>query len=1029
MNTPDKNQRFSKEQLQAALQRESKRFEEHYSWIEKYMPASFFEEVDQESIFLIVYSLMGFHLSDYFSHIHLKNRAFTLSLDSPDADLRILKHFKTYGIKNYRSFVSNKAPPFPHVKAPLRIAQILFIDKMEEKTENFYSPDKEKEIIAQVKLRNPQVTEEDVRHLLSSLSPLFLKAMTGDRLAVALDMFFRAKSRDNCQYEARCNEDWKEKKEAPSMQIVFAWRNVPKYNFLYHLAEVVHRHGLAMKSVNATYIDPYSRQNILLMSLGLHGIEGDASWEETNLADFLKELVTLKYFEGMQTIENAFIETRLLTGNQGNLLKTMVYFIHQSLAYIDINMYALGHIEEGLCRHPELTIKLIQAFDAKFNPDVLDLRKYMKIREEFITLVGDLDTGNLLNDTRRKNILKQGMNMIDYTLKTNYYRKNKTAFSFRLDPAYLDYLPFERKDKFPELPFAIFFIKGLYFIGFHIRFRDLSRGGLRTIFPERMEQMVAERNNVFSECYNLAYTQNKKNKDIPEGGAKGVIFLEPYERLLSEEFIYKRELEESGLEVEQMKEKLAIFHKEQKLEYLYQTQRSYVESLLVLINCEDDGKLRAADIVDYWKKTEYIYLGPDENMHNSMIEWIASFSKHYNYKPKGAFISSKPGAGINHKEFGVTSLGVNVYMEEVLKSIGIDPSKQDFTIKMTGGPDGDVAGNQMSNLYRYYPKTAKLLATIDVSGTIFDPKGLDLDIIHQLFVDGKPIRFYPPEKLNEGGFLLDTKTQREQTAYAQQTLCWHKRGGKLIEEWLSGNEMNHLLRHNVHQVEADIFIPSGGRPRTLNENNVKDFLGPTSLPTAKAIIEGANLYLTPAGRKALEKLGVLIIKDSSANKGGVICSSFEVLSSLVLSEEEFLKEKTTIVAEILEIIKERSREEALLLLRTHQQTQALLTDISDQISERINTYKDQLMEYLQTITLSNDPKDPLIRCLLNYCSPLLKSKYQKRILSEVPDVHKKAIIACHIASRIVYFRGLEWSPSLIDVLPLITKDSLIIGVE
>ncbi len=71
------------------------------------------------------------------------------------------------------------------------------------------------------------------------------------------------------------------------------------------------------------------------------------------------------------------------------------------------------------------------------------------------------------------------MNMVDYTLKTNYYRKNKTAFSFRLDPVYLDHVPFERKDKFPELPFAVFFMKGLYFIGFHIRFRDLSRGGLR----------------------------------------------------------------------------------------------------------------------------------------------------------------------------------------------------------------------------------------------------------------------------------------------------------------------------------------------------------------------------------------------------------------------------------------------------------------------------------------------------------------------------------------------------------------------
>ena len=1020
-------QKLSKKQLQEAIKKESQKFEENYSWIDQHMPTSFFEEVDQEGILLIVHSLESLDLNDFFSHIHLKKMAYILCLDSPDADLRVLRHYKQYGIKNYRSFVSNKPPLFPGIKAPLRIARILFSDFVEKAHTDLFSEDKEKEILEQVKARNPEVTENDLHHLILQLSPMFVKAMTKERLIMALDMFFRAKSRDNCQYEVRFNEDWKEKKETPSLQIVFAWRNVPKYNFLYRLAEVIHRHGLALKRVNATYIEPYSRQNILLMSLGIHGSQGGAAWEESDLPDFLKELVTLKYFEGMESVENVFVESNLLTGNQGNLIKSMVYFIHQVLVNADVNMYALNHIEEGICRHPELVVKLIESFDAKFNPERANLKEYLKIRGDFLHLVDRLDTGNELNDARRKNILRQGMNMVDYTLKTNYYRPNKTAFCFRLDPLYLDQVFYDRKTKFPELPFAIFFMKGLCFIGFHIRFRDLSRGGLRTVFPDRMEQMIAERNNVFSECYNLAYTQNKKNKDIPEGGAKGVIFLEPYERLYAEEEIYKRELEEAELNSEEIKEKLLTFHKEQKLEYLYQTQRSYIESFLTIINCDPDGKLRPKYVVDYFKKPEYIYLGPDENMHNVMIEWIAAYSKYYNYKSGGAFISSKPGAGINHKEFGVTSLGINVYMEEVLKSLGIDPTIHPFTIKMSGGPDGDVAGNQMYNLYRFYPKTAKLLATIDVSGTIFDPEGLDLETIVGLFKESKPIRFYPPEKLSEGGFLLDTRTKREQTAYAQQTLCWRKTNGKLIEDWLSGNEMNHLLRHHVHQVIADVFIPGGGRPRTLNENNYKDFLDDAEKPTSKAIIEGANLYLTPLARRSLEKMDVMIIKDSSANKGGVICSSFEVLFSLVLSEEEFLKEKPTIVAEILEIIKTRAREEAQLLLKTHSESQALLTDVSEWISERINKYKDELIHHFQNITLSTDSKDPLIRCLLNYCPPLLRKKYQKRVLLEVPDVHKKAIIACHIASRVVYYRGLEWSPSLVDILPLISKDPLIVG--
>jgi len=52
---------------------------------------------------------------------------------------------------------------------------------------------------------------------------------------------------------------------------------------------------------------------------------------------------------------------------------------------------------------------------------------------------------------------------------------------------------------------------------------------------------------------------------------------------------------------------------------------------------------------------------------------------------------------------------------------------------------------------------------------------------------------------------------------------------------------------------------------------------------------------------------MIIIKDSSANKGGVICSSFELLPGLILSEEEFLKEKYQIVKEILCYTMVRSR--------------------------------------------------------------------------------------------------------------------------
>lgn len=1010
----------SQETLTQAIQTESRKFQEYYLWLENSMPPVFFEEVSQENIMLIAHNLMGFDLQAFFSTIHLKHAAIVMCIDSADADLRVLKNYAFYGIKNYQAYVSTTPLPFQGIKAHLRIAVLYFTEAVET-IEIPFSNDAKEELRAHVKKRNPQLTNSGFDELISSINTRFLRSLPIDRLVMAMDMYFRAQTRDNCQYEVRYNENWEEDNSA-SMQITLAWRNTPKHNFLYRLARVVHRHNLVMKRVNATYINTYSKESILVMTLDLHGSNGKAAWDVSNIVDFLRELLTVKYFASFDAIDTLLVSKEIISGNMGNLLRSMVTFIHQSLVHFDVNLFTIDAIEEALCRHPELTAKLCEAFRAKFDPDFHNFDEYLEIREKFLTDVGKLDTGQEDNDLRRKAVLRQGMNFIHYTLKTNFYRTNLTAHCFRLDPRYLSEVPYEGPKKFSEPPFAIFFIKGMHFFGFHIRFKDLARGGLRTVYPYHSEVVETERNTIFTECYHLALTQHLKNKDIPEGGAKGILFLNPLDRLESESLVLQKELEMASIFPEEIDKKIQQFRKEQRVEYLHQAQRSFIESLVTIVNCEPDGTIKARNIVDYWRRPEYLYLGPDENMHDKMIQWIADFSKKYNYRPGGAFISSKPIAGINHKEFGVTSLGLNVYMEALLRYFGIDPTKMEFTVKMSGGPDGDVAGNQICNLYRYFPKTAKLLALVDVSGTAFDPKGLDLGILVDLFKQGKPIKYYPPEMLTDGGYLLDINAKRSQTAFVQQTLCWRKEGNKLIEDWLSGSDMNHMLRNTVLQTKTDLFIPAGGRPRTLNEANVKDLLDESGKPTSRGIIEGANLYLTPKARRALEKLGVLIIKDSSANKAGVICSSFEVQCNLTLTDEQFMANKSVLVQEILERLGQCASNEAQLLLNTHKEKGEFLTDISHEISTRINEYTFQLLDYLDTIPWPQDPNDPMVKIFFEYCLPSLKNRYPKELLKGLPDHHKKAIVACHIGAGLVYKKGLSWNPSIIDFLPVILED-------
>lgn len=1004
-------------QLLLAVEKERTKFEECYLWIEKAMPAAFFKEVPQENILLIIHALVGFELQENFCIINVKRVAIAMCFDDPGADLKILQNFANYGIRNYQCYISEIPLLYGVEPHNLRIA-IIHFTSLEEKAEKPYPPELQEKLRAIVQELNPEVTTLEFNNLISNINSSFLRMLPIDRLILALNMFFRAQTRDNCQYEVRYNENWQADQTA-SIQIVLAWRNTPKYNFLYRLAEVIQRYKLAIKTVNATYIDPYSKDSILIMLIDLHGSNGEAAWDATDLPDMLRALTTSKYFAATDVINIKLVNNAIISDNLGNLLRAMANFIQQALVHVDANLYTIEKIKEDLCRHPELTVLLCDAFTSKFHPTQHDAAKLEQLYAQITEDLDKLDTGSEENDNRRKNILAMGLAFVKYTLKTNFFRVNYTGMSFRMDPKYLDAIPFDRSRKFPELPYAIFFIKGMHFFGFHIRFKDLARGGLRTVYLDQSEHVQQESNQVFTECYNLALTQQMKNKDIPEGGAKGIIFLSPQDYVDTEALIFYNELKSTGINPSEIEKKIEHFRQEQKLESLYQAQRSYIESLITIVNCHPDGTLRAKHIVDYWKRPEYFYLGPDENIDAYMISWIAAFSARYGYKPGTSFISSKPNSGINHKEYGVTSLGVNTYMEAVLQYLGIDPNKDIFTIKMSGGPDGDVAGNQILNLARYYPKTAKLVALTDKSGSIYDSQGLHLHLLTELFKQAKPIRYYPPEELSEGGFLLDKQAKRSQTVFTQQTLCWKKQKDKLIEEWISSSEMNRLLRSNVHHVMADIFIPAGGRPSSLNEDNIGEFFDSTGKPTAKAIIEGANLYLTPTARRILEKAGVLIIQDSSANKGGVICSSFEVLCGLCLDDATFLAYKSILVQEILERIKACALNEANLLLHTHRETGDFLTNISARISEKINLYTDQILDYLDPLPLKNDPSDRLTKCFLSYCLPTLQTHFQDRLLKEIPDHHKKAIIACQIAAHLIYTNGIAWQPTIVEVLPLL----------
>ncbi len=679
---------------------------------------------------------------------------------------------------------------------------------------------------------------------------------------------------------------------------------------------------------------------INVMNFTLHSKDwGGAIETSTSLRRLIKSLRTLAWVDSDGYAQFTKLPYRFSIG-AANLIRSLASWVHILLGKVNTYYYSNYKIESTFLQNQAYTESLVELFRYKFDPLYEKERQgdgYEKRREVLVQQIGKC------NDPIEKRIFQEGVKFIDHLLKTNYFLPTKTGLAFRLDPSVLDVT------YYPERPFGIFFITGRDYRFFHIRWRDVARGGLRVVMPKNMVEHGCAIAGLFDEAYGLSQAQQMKNKDIPEGGSKGVLVLKP-----------------------QGNKARAV--------------RGAINALLDLLVSEDEAHEGKSGLISYYKEEEILFLGPDENMTNDLIVWVPEQAERRNYRYAKAFMSSKPGDGINHKEYGVTSEGLHVFVDHVLQYLDFEPRKKPFTIKMTGGPDGDVAGNELNILHREYGENARVVAISDGMGAAYDPEGLDWSELLTLVREEKSIGCFRKEKLS-----------RSQRAFVIQM----------------DTPENIQLRNHLHAtVDADIFIPAGGRPYTVNDVNWAEFLV-EGRPTCKAIIEGANIFFTTQAREKLQEQGILIIKDSSANKTGVICSSFEIIASLLLTSEEFYAIKDQYVKEVLERLREKAALEANLLFSEYKQGggRKTLVQLSKEISEEINQVTDLLLEAFTQEREKLLEGELFRRLLVLYCPPVLREKYEARLFT-LPHSHIVAILAASIASYIVYREGLGWLESI-----------------
>jgi len=759
--------------------------------------------------------------------------------------------------------------------------------------------------------------------------------------------------------------------DARETRVMFAVGNPPQKDFLLQTMEVFNRLAFGVQ-----------RAYCLTISNGVHPFflgtfyvkrrDPDSLAKGSELFDRLqKELYNTQILSTASPAYLEFVVNQVMTGEEASLLNALIAFCHTTLAY-HADPFGYQEVLEAFHSHPDIALKLARLFRFRFLPELSDrARLYDRALEEATAFVATYNTGHRLVDDRRRAIFRCAITFIRHTLKTNFYVPEKHALAFRLDPSYLAELSPECTANLPqELPFRITFFFGRYGAGYHIGFSDIARGGWRTIITRSREEYLDAAGTLFREACQLAQTQHLKNKDIYEGGSKLVVVLDA-----------------ANMEARDLSN-----------QRLYKLQFGFLNAFLDIFVTEG-GRARDPRVVDYYGEDEPIELGPDENLHNFMIETIARQSRKRGYLLGIGIISSKQ-VGISHRTYGVTATGVVQFAEITMRQLGIDIRRDPFSVKFTGGPNGDLAGNALRLLLERCPEL-RLKLMLDGSGAIFDPEGMRREELQRILL-ASDLDSFDPAALHPGGFIL-YHNRRRSDGMRELYRRVVSTGLGVEEQWVTTDQFHREFGNLLFSVPTDLFIPAGGRPDTIDQHNWQRFFREDGTPTTRAIVEGANSFIAPEARTQMQRRGVVIIRDASANKCGVISSSYEIIANLLLSEEEFLEHKERYVGDVLEILEQRARDEALLIFRRHREGAGSFTytDISDAISQEINRHYARLFSFFQ-----RNPElcgEPLYRrAILSHLPRMLREEPYRDRIDQLPPKCLYAILAAEIASSLVY---------------------------
>jgi glutamate dehydrogenase (NAD(P)+) len=238
---------------------------------------------------------------------------------------------------------------------------------------------------------------------------------------------------------------------------------------------------------------------------------------------------------------------------------------------------------------------------------------------------------------------------------------------------------------------------------------------------------------------------------------------------------------------------------------------------------------------------------PDVNTNERIMAWMMDTYSMNSGRTATGVVTGKPiSLGGSLGRHGATGRGVYVVSAAAAKKIRLKLKGARVCIQGLGNVGHSAA--------RYFHEAgAKILAVQDISGTVFNAKGINIPRLNSTLRLGQTLRDCP--------------------------------GVEAIP-----NEA-------LWEMECDILVPAA------LERQITAQVAPKI--RARMVVEGANGPTTPAADDILAQKGVLVIPDVLANAGGVTVSYFEWVqdfSSFFWTEEEINRRLDTIMNDAFEAI-------------------------------------------------------------------------------------------------------------------------------